>query len=419
MLRPTIRWGTKRPTILLEFMLYALVGYTFIVGIWLLPSYHLSYGYFVDPPPNAVLGDVPGWDLDGVCSGLQALNAGHDPYLESKPWPMTYALIHAYLFKPLCAVEAGNPVVYAILYVLIAAACAIMLWRLVPPTALDRIAVFGAIFLSFDAFKFVLITGNVVILELPLAVAMLLLLAKRQHAWAGFTFGSMASLKLMPIIGIIAFLFLPESSRSRLESIVSACVAFVGIHVMNWALFTRWFPSYAAELTGRIPGGPSFGNEPNQGTIESVIAWLSKLGFVRPLPESALAFLALAVGCLVTVACARKTAERDELPPVAVVSLVILVLWLFLFRQKEYAFETFIPFLIVAAYGAGREIGILAIVASVLIPAVAWRHAELGLIPYYQLAGAWAAVLITMVGAIIKLRWARVDWRVSGAETRG
>ena len=128
---------------------------------------------------------------------------------------------------------------------------------------------------------------------------------------------------------------------------------------------------------GRIPGGGDYqpGGSLNLQTIDFVLDGFARLGLNQPLPSFALVVLALGMATFTGIACARKTSERGELPPVAVVSLVMLILWLFLFRQKPYAFETFIPFMIAAGYGAGRETAMSAVAASIIVPAAFGSHA--------------------------------------------
>ncbi len=105
-----------------------------------------------------------GWDLKVVCTSLQALRFGHNPYLESRPFPLPTPVIHSYLFKPLCTF-GDTPVVYGITFTLIALASGVMLWRMIPAFAFDRIAVLVAILFSFDAFSWELMTGNAAIID--------------------------------------------------------------------------------------------------------------------------------------------------------------------------------------------------------------------------------------------------------------
>ncbi len=365
---------------------------------------------FRDLPPLQLFfvgGEPPlGWDLDGVCNSLHALRIGHDPYLESSPLPMPYAILHLYPWSPLCG---HGPVAYAIAYCLIALASGLMLWRIVPATAIDRAAVLAAIFLGFGSFAVLVHSGNPGIGELPLAAAIVLLLNTGRYQWAAVLFGLMASFKLLPMFGAPAFLFLPFSLTQRVQTFALAVGAFAAVHLVNAALFAEWLPSYLHYLTGRLPGGAFYepGDNLNQDTIDFVVNGLQQLGVNGPLPGFALACLGLGAAWLTALACARKGPHRAELPPDAVVSLIVLVLWLFLFRQKDYAFATFVPFMICAGYGAGRVIAHIAMAASIVVPSALISHTIKipYLYSYYHLMGAWAAVAVLVCGTIIGQSW--------------
>jgi len=353
-----------------------------------------------------VQGADVGWDLRVVCSSLDALRAGVDPYRHSQPFPLPYPVLHLYLVAPLCAIGAA-PFVYGPVFVLIAAASAVMLWRVVPATTTDRIAVVAAVALGLHGFPWQVATGNVAVVELPLAAATVCLLATRRFRWAGAVFGAMASLKILPLVGAIAFVFVPASNRRRLEAFAAAVGCFLSIHVVNAVVFARWLPSYVHQLAGRVPGGAGYesGGLYNQDVVDLVASMLGLLGLGGPVIGFALAVLGLGAGWLVAVVLSDDRG-RDGMGPAARASVVILVVWLFLFRQKPYAFATFVPFLIAAGYGAGRTVATTTIVTSIVVPAALrngfWQVPVLG--AYYQLLGAWAAVAVLAVG--LRLGWA-------------
>ena len=358
-----------------------------------LPPFHL---FFVSGGPPL------GWDLDGVCSSLHALRTGHNPYLESSPMPMPYAILHLYPWAPLCG---HGPLVYAVAYSVIALISGLMLWRIVPATALDRAAVLAAIFLGFGSFAVLVHSGNPGIGELPLAAAIALLLNASRFQWAAVVFGVMASFKLLPLFGALAFLFLPFSVGQRFRCFASSIGAFIAVHLLNIEIFGQWLPSYLQYLTGRLPGGAFYesGDNQNQNTIDFVLNGLQRLGVHQPLSSFVLVCLSLGAAWLTALACARNDRQRTELPADATVSLVVLVLWLFLFRQKDYAFATYVPFMICAGYGAGRVTALIAIAASIVVPSALISHTVK--LPYlyddHHLMGAWAAVAVLVFGTII------------------
>jgi hypothetical protein len=222
----------------------------------------------------------------------------------------------------------------------------------------------------------------------------------------------MAGLKVLPLIGAIAFLLLPESAPTRARTFACAITGFLAVNLLNAILFSRWLPSYFAMLVdaalfrpGRAAGGAA-GGAYNPDTIHFVIDGLGWFGLGQPLAGFVTACLGLGVGYLVAVACRRRTPEQDELPSAAAASLVVLVLWLFLFRQKNYAFETFVPFMVAAGYGVGQWTGRLAILASLVVTAACFsNYVPIRILnDYAQLVGVWAAVLVLLLGAILGLR---------------
>ena len=361
---------------------------------------------YVHPHLQILFGDqriAAGWDLKVVCTALDAAQAGQNPYLTPNIFPLPYPLLHVYLFAPLCTF-GDQPMAYEVFYTIVALGSCILLWPLVPARSWDRTILLAAVFLGFQGFYWSLTTGNVAIVELPLAALTVRLLAARRYGWAGASFGAMASLKILPLFGVLAFLLLPESRWVRARSIAWACAGFLGIQLLNAALFSRWLPSYVADIVGRLPGGGGYegGGSDNQNTFDFALSVMGNLGLVQPLPDFALACLGLGLGGWVAVACARKPQRQREMMPVAAVSLGVLVLWLFLFRQKSYAFATYVPFMLAAGYGAGRSTAYVATLASIIVPAALFSH----ILPvpllqqYYQLLTAWFVVVVLLVGAV-------------------
>lgn len=376
------------------------------------------------PHVQALLGSAGlgnAWDFQAVCTALDAMKSGLDPYLayqSAHGLPVTYPVLHMWLFAPLCALS-GEPVVYTIVIAGIALASGLALWRLVPATPWDRIAVLAAIFAGFKAFDWELTTGNPAILELPLAAAAVRLLAARKYAWSGLAFGLMASLKILPLVGAVAFLLLPESAATRAKSFASAVAGILVVHGLNALLFPGWLPSYFAMLTrmGTAVAGEDAGGTLNQNTIHFIVDGLGRLGFGPSIAGLVIACLGLGTAAVVAVACRSGTPAREALPPATAASLIVLALWLFLFRQKNYAFEAFIPFVVAAGYGIGPWTGRLAIFASLVVTAAFFTHAVpvRFLDDYHQLMGAWATFFVLLLGAIIGSRQAQSRGKMAPA----
>jgi len=214
----------------------------------------------------------------------------------------------------------------------------------------------------------------------------------------------MASIKLLPLFGLLGFLIPPQRSLGKIKVMVSGIGAFLLVHLANAAIFPRWMPSYLGQIMGRLPGHGAYhgGGQYNQNTIDFVTGGLDKLGFVYPLPEFALGCIGLGLGYSLALACSGRTGSR--LSSAASVSMAVLVLLLLLFRQKNYAFVTLIPFLLTAGFEIGPWTAYGALLASVLLPAMLVSHTIPSpyLLDYDQLLGAWAAVLVLLAGSSLE-----------------
>ena len=348
-----------------------------------------------------------GWDFKAVCDGLDAARAGQDPYrIPGADYVMSYPLLHAFVLQPLCWTPM-QPLAYGIVYAVIAVFGWFMLWPLLPASAWDRAAALVALFVSFKAFEWEMVTGNVVILELPLAALTLRLIHGNKPLWAGVAFGTMASLKLLPLIGILGFLALPGSLAARAKPVISALAALVALQLANALLFQRWLPSYLRFVVGMWPGSGAGepGGQYNQNTIDFIRDGLQTLGIGHPLPEFLLLCLGLGLGIGLAAACVARD-PLARLPAATAFSLAVLVLWLLLFRQKNYAFMTFIPLMLVAGFGIGRWIAYLAMLGAVLPAALLASHVVRSAVlwEYNQVWAAWTAVLVLLAGAVLRAR---------------
>lgn len=283
----------------------------------------------------------------------------------------------------------------------------LLLWPVLPASAWDRAAALAALFVSFKAFEWEMVTGNVVILELPLAALTLRLIQGNKPVWSGVAFGAMASLKLLPLIGILGFLALPGSLTATAKPMISALAALAALQLANALLFSRWLPSYLGFISGLWPGSGAGepGGQYNQNTIDFIRDGLSLLGLGHPIPEFLLLCIGLALGVGLAVACAPRD-QGNRLPSAAAFSLAVLVLWLLLFRQKNYAFMTFIPLMLAAGFGIGRWIAYLAMLGAILPAALLASHVVRSafLWEYNQVWAAWTAVLVLLAGAVLRAR---------------
>jgi hypothetical protein len=203
-------------------------------------------------------------------------------------------------------------------------------------------------------------------------VATLVLIANGRNRWAGATFGLMATMKLLPLIGAFAFCVLPISKRERIASFAAAIAAFLAVHVLNAIMFKQYFLIYVQQLIARVPGGADFDRAGS--TQDLMIALLRQLGQEDPnIAIMALAFFALLIGFWLSTALSNRE-TFTPLAPTAALSIAMLVLWLFVFRLKPYTYETFVPFIVAAGYGLGQSVGRIAIVIPSVLDIAMERH---------------------------------------------
>jgi hypothetical protein len=62
---------------------------------------------------------------------------------------------------------------------------------------------------AFAAFRWVARTGNIAMLEVPFAVLTILAVHRGRFIVGGVVLGLMSSLKMLPVVGVLAFLILP------------------------------------------------------------------------------------------------------------------------------------------------------------------------------------------------------------------
>ena len=245
--------------------------------------------------------------------------------------------------------------------------------------AFDRIAVLAAIFLSFNAFRWRFESGNAGIVRTA-ARRRERCIARRAPGclWAAVVFGLLASLKLLPLFGAIAFLCLPEMNA---VAVPEFCARDRQLPYRpgpeRYSVQPMTVADYGAELMGRMPGGSFYepggpgGAVLNEDTIDFVLGVhpsASELASRSPVLH--LHVLGWASLVLPLWRARARLRSEENCPQVAVVSLVVLTLWLFLFRQKPYGFETFVPFMIAAGYGISRRAALYAVAASILVSGV-------------------------------------------------
>jgi hypothetical protein len=322
---------------------------------------------------------VAGWDLDVVCAQLAALSGGKDPYIAANirdhlpsidyAIAAPYPIVAVYPAKFLCPIHAAWPNAYLfICLLLLVCSCATLtyvLLRNVIETALVAIVSICA----FAAFRWVALTGNVAILEAPFAVLTILAVHQRRFVVGGVALGLMSSLKMLPLVGVLAFLVLPIGWAQKARAVAASLLTFSAIQLVNIMISGSYGASFLRQLLGQIPNQGSPYMQPNGGGfIDFVFRVFGISGIEKAsLIASGIGLCALAVGGLVTM-LAQRTDQTYKFATVRLFGVAYLVCMLFLFRLAPYAFAALIPFAIAAVMFPVRALRYIGYLALVLMP---------------------------------------------------
>ena len=316
-----------------------------------------------------------GWDLDMLCRSFAALSEGKDPYIVANiggSLQFPYPIVTAYPATFLCPIHAAWPHAYVMVYLLlIAGSCAALAYFLlhnITEAALVAIVSISA----FAAFHALAVTGNIAILEVPFAVLTIVAVHRQRFVVGGFALGLMSSLKLLPLVGVIAFAILPVRWAQKARAIAASLLTFGAIQLVNIMISGPYGPSYLKQLFGRIPDQISpyveTGGSSNPDFIDFVFNIFNGLGIEnRSLIASAIGICGLVVGGLVTM-LAQRMDEADKFASVRLFGLAYLVCLLFIFRLKPYAFGTLVPFAVAAVMFRERALRYIGYLVLVLMP---------------------------------------------------
>lgn len=180
-----------------------------------------------------------GWDLLTACHGLAALAAGKDPYIHSNlahtPGPASwmayyYPIAAAYppssfaLFKIYCLTAMSASIFSSWPEVAPGwrGACGWTIWKL----GNLEVAIVTLVSISaFSAYRWLALTGNIAVLEVPLAALSMAALYHRRYEISGAALGPMSTLKVLPLVGVLAFLVLPIGWPRKVRAIAAALAA--------------------------------------------------------------------------------------------------------------------------------------------------------------------------------------------------
>jgi hypothetical protein len=300
-----------------------------------------------------------------------------------------YPIAAAYPAKILCLAQELVPNAHIGIYlVIVAGSCAALaysLWRSTLEVAWVMLTGVSA----FCAYRWLALTGNIAILEVPFAALSVAALHRRRYAWSGVALGLMSTLKVLPLVGALAFLVLPIEWPKRLRAVAAAGLAFSAVHLLNAVISGSYAWSFYAASFGQIPGQPGAGepgglNNPN--FIDFAFDIFGKLGLGVTTPVvSAIAFCGMVAGAAV-VLLAHRTADTDDDATVRLFGFAVLVVTLFLFRLKPYAFGSLVPFAIAAVAFPNRGMRRVGYLLMAAVPALfAGRGMDgASVYPYFQ-----------------------------------
>jgi Glycosyltransferase family 87 len=223
-----------------------------------------------------------------------------------------------------------------------------------------------------DAERWMTLTGNVAILDVPLAASAILLFHHRRLAQSAVVYGMMASFKLLPIVGLLAFPLVLTRQERPLRPLFAGVVMFAAIVLANLAIMGSTRAHYFTQLVGVIPGQYSASTEAGGSTDPNIVEFFLELSRAMGLthqdaPVTAIAVLFLLLGASLTAL--RHSVHDDSLWKTRLFCAFVVVTNLALFRLKPYAFITLVPFLIVCCLTAGpRANSLLLIVALLAVP---------------------------------------------------
>jgi Glycosyltransferase family 87 len=260
------------------------------------------------------LGGGIGWDLRVLCAAFAALSEGKDPYyVVTEGLSLPHAIVPAYPAKFLCPMHAARPRAYVIIYLLLfVSSCAALAYFLLR-NLVETILVTIVSVCAFAAFRSLAASGNIVILEVPFAALSILAVHHRRFVLAGVALGLMSSLKMLPLVGVLAFLILPVGWGQRVRAVAASLLTFGAVQLINLMISGPYGLSFLKMLVGQIPTSPYFETSRyNPDFIDFVFHVFGRFGIQKEtLMASAIGLFALAIGGWVTM-LAQQMNEADR-----------------------------------------------------------------------------------------------------------
>lgn len=205
---------------------------------------------------------------------------------------------------------------------------------------------------------------------MPFAVLTILAVHRRHFVLSGIALGLMSSLKILPIVGVVAFLILPISNAQKARVVAASLLTFGAIYLVNMIISGPYGAGLFKELFGRMSAPLSPYTE-SSGTNPDFIDFVFRVFGAFGIEHTSLITSAIALCCLIigaSVAMLARQTETDEFATIRLFGLAYLVCMLFLFRLKPYAFAALIPFAIAAVAFPSRALRYAGYLVLVLMP---------------------------------------------------
>jgi hypothetical protein len=292
-----------------------------------------------------------GRDLEVFCQAGKVIANGGNPYLTSQlglelSWNYPSALAYGFYFAcPFFNLEQNYIWVYAILFFV-----GMSLW-------LTRKAwLYGIVLCSTSLFTlgWVMITGNISTLEFFLFSISILLFFRKKINASLFVFGLFASLKLIPILYLPAFLIpslrggdsptkqSPKNSKiiDQVKMTLWSLAGFISLPLLSFITSPHLFAWYLRQMFGLIPNQHNPLNEFTPLVLNQSLSVmiLSLVGLESQLEELNLIF---SLGIYILGICLFYFIYKNLYKPenhFVIFSLAIIILTVFMPRLKPYSF---------------------------------------------------------------------------------
>ena len=281
-----------------------------------------------------------GRDIQVFCRAGVVISNGQNPYLTSElelelSW--NYPSILAYAFHIPCTFfnfEQNYILPYILFFVI-----SLLFWLQ------KQNWFYGIALCATGLFNlgWVMITGNLSTIEFLLFSLSAFLLFRNKINASVFLFGLMASMKLIPILYLPAFLFLQNDMKKKITTISWAMIGFLSLPLLSLISSPHLFPFYLRQLFGLIPNQHNPLNEftpivLNQSLSVMILSFLGlesqleKLNLIFSLVIYALGIFALYI--------IFKTLSKSGQPENKLIlfSFGIIILTIFMPRLKPYSF---------------------------------------------------------------------------------